>query len=238
MANISSAQVPDGVKKGLPAGMAEPRMVCPNKRRNDDRLFVLSIFTLSPRRDPAPVGEPVVWLYVFGLLALPASLVLYLLYPDLTAARWSVALAIFALPFWLLSGRRNQANPPIVFFDGVCGLCNSSVDFIQAEDHRRVFKFAPLQGDTARRMLATDKLADLKSMVYVDEHGQYERSSAILRIGTRLGNIWSVAWLGFLIPERLRNALYDFIARNRYRWFGQKEACRIPTAEERAYFLP
>lgn len=179
-----------------------------------------------------------VWLYAFGLLAFPASLVLYLWHPELTAVRWSVALGIFALPLWLLSGRRNESNPPIVFFDGVCGLCNSSVDFIQSEDHRHIFKFSPLQGDTARRILAAETLVDLKSIVYVDEKGQYERSSAILRIGTRLGNLWTVAWLGFLVPASLRNALYDFIARHRYRWFGKKEACRIPTAEERAYFLP
>jgi predicted DCC family thiol-disulfide oxidoreductase YuxK len=127
--------------------------------------------------------------------------------------------------------------PPLVFFDGICGLCNTAVDFILAEDHARIFRYAPIQGDTAARLLDPALIQNPGTMVYRDERGLHTRSDAILHIGLRLGGMWRISALGFLVPKAWRNRLYDTIARNRYRWFGQKDSCRMPTPAERELFL-
>lgn len=128
---------------------------------------------------------------------------------------------------------------PIVFFDGVCGLCNGSVDWLLTQDHRGVLRFAPIQGETAARMLGRpDDNPESWSMVLVDRTGRYERSDAVIRIARHLGGGWRWASLLFMIPRGLRDAAYRWIARNRYRFFGRREACRIPTPAERDRFLP
>jgi len=133
----------------------------------------------------------------------------------------------------------NLPDRPIIFFDGVCGLCNAVVDRILRLDRKQVFLFAPLQGETARRLLPP--LADDEhewSMMYLDQTGLHDKSDATLRICQRLGGLWTVVGLLRFVPLFLRNPAYRVIARNRYRWFGKKDTCRIPTAEERARFLP
>lgn len=130
------------------------------------------------------------------------------------------------------------ATQPIVFFDGVCALCNSSVDFIIREDYRRVIRYAPIQGETAARLLSEQQRAAMDSIIFRDSRGrEHTRSDAILQIGLQLGGLWKLGAIGLLIPRALRNRLYDLIARNRYRWFGKKESCRLPTPEERELFL-
>ncbi|MEQ9367152.1 MAG: DCC1-like thiol-disulfide oxidoreductase family protein, partial [Leptospirales bacterium] len=130
------------------------------------------------------------------------------------------------------------ASPPIVFFDGVCGLCNTAVDFILAEDRPGIFRYAPLQGETAARLLSPEAVADMDSMVFRDARGEFHtRSEAILRIGIQMGGLWRLGAPGLLIPRALRDRLYSTIAKNRYRWFGKKESCRMPTPKERELFL-
>jgi predicted DCC family thiol-disulfide oxidoreductase YuxK len=128
---------------------------------------------------------------------------------------------------------------PIIFFDGVCGMCNRFVDIMIRADRRGVFRFAPLQGETAQRMLPPrDDNPALWSMLYLDERGLHDQSDASLQVYRRLGGIWTIpSWARF-VPRAIRNPVYRFIARNRYRWFGRKESCRIPTPEERERFLP
>lgn len=128
---------------------------------------------------------------------------------------------------------------PVIFFDGVCGLCNRWVDFVLAHDRRRVFRFAALQGETARDWLRIAPDEPLNSVVLCDPKGAHRKSDAIWRMLLAIGGIWSVpGWLLRLTPRPVRNWGYDVVARNRYRWFGKKEACRLPTPDERARFLP
>ena len=132
-----------------------------------------------------------------------------------------------------------DADGPIIFFDGVCGLCNASVDRALRWDRREVFRFAPLQGETAARLLPLEDVRQLDSVALKADGRTYRKSSAAVRILWRLGLparfAGTVLWL---IPRPIRDWGYDVIAGNRYRWFGKKETCRIPTPEERSRFLP
>lgn len=127
-----------------------------------------------------------------------------------------------------------------MIFDGVCNLCNASVDFIIRHDKRGRFRFTANQHEAGKQILAAQGLApDSADTVFLYEGGRlYSRSSAALRIARGLGFPWSLAWAGMILPRPLRDAVYAWIARNRYRWFGKKETCRLPTPEERSRFLP
>ena len=130
------------------------------------------------------------------------------------------------------------AELPIIFFDGVCGLCNRFVDFVLPRDRRQEFRFAPLQGETARRYLASEEIAALKTVVLVDETGVHRQSTAVLRVLKRLGGGWPLlSRILQLVPTPLRDVGYRLVARNRYRLFGKKDACRMPTPEERGRLL-
>jgi predicted DCC family thiol-disulfide oxidoreductase YuxK len=128
---------------------------------------------------------------------------------------------------------------PIVFFDGVCNLCNGAVNFLLDRDRDRRLRFAPLQGRTFEALRAAHSgLAGLDSLVLVDAEGLHIRSEAALRLSRYLGLSWRLLGrLGLLVPRALRDWLYDRVARNRYRWFGRRDSCRIPTPELRARFL-
>lgn len=127
---------------------------------------------------------------------------------------------------------------PIIFFDGVCGMCNSFVSMMLKLDRKKVFRFAPLQGKTAHEMLpALHEDPRAWSVMYLDERGLHAESDASLEICRRLGGVWRVLSLARFIPRPIRNPAYRLLARNRYRLFGKKEVCRIPTPEERARFL-
>jgi len=128
---------------------------------------------------------------------------------------------------------------PILFFDGVCGLCSRAVDFVIARDPQGVFRFAPLQSETARAMLSPSDIDDLDTMVIVTEEGTFRRSSAAVRILWNLGPLWKVCgWLLWAVPRPLRDFGYKIVAKSRYRVFGKHESCRLPTPEERERFLP
>jgi predicted DCC family thiol-disulfide oxidoreductase YuxK len=128
---------------------------------------------------------------------------------------------------------------PIVFFDGVCNLCNGAVNFLLDHDRDRRLRFAPLQGRAFERLRSEHPgLPELDSLVLADASGVQVRSGAALGICRYLG--WPWKWLGrvgLLVPRPLRDWVYDHIARNRYRWFGRRETCRMPTPELRARFL-
>jgi predicted DCC family thiol-disulfide oxidoreductase YuxK len=127
----------------------------------------------------------------------------------------------------------------IVYFDGECALCNRLVDFVIRRDRRRRFRFAPLQGETARaRLPAPMRAGPLATIVLEHEGALRVRSDAILAILAVLGRGWRLAGVCRLLPRRLRDAAYHYIARNRFRWFGRRASCRLPTAAEREYFLP
>ena len=128
---------------------------------------------------------------------------------------------------------------PIIFFDGVCGMCNGFVDLIIRVDKHGIFRFAPLQGETAKRMLGQVPEDALEwSMFYLDEHDIYDQSDASLEVYKRLGGAWRILSLIQFMPRAIRNFLYRVIARNRYRWFGRRQSCRIPGEAEKNRFLP
>ncbi len=125
----------------------------------------------------------------------------------------------------------------VIFFDGVCGLCNGFVDFILSIDKKKQFVFSPLQSDFARINLPAGMTTDIKSIVLLTNGKQYRKSDAVLRIFDDLGGIWKLTAIGRVLPEYLRNKAYDMVAKNRYKLFGRRETCRLPSADERARFL-
>lgn len=128
---------------------------------------------------------------------------------------------------------------PVIFFDGVCNLCNGAVRFVLRHDRRARFRFASLQSPAARRLLAPAGIdpLDLDSMVLLENGHVHVRSAAALRMVRGLGGVWTLATVFLCVPPPVRDAVYRFIARRRYRWFGRRDACLAPTPETRARFL-
>jgi predicted DCC family thiol-disulfide oxidoreductase YuxK len=125
----------------------------------------------------------------------------------------------------------------IVYFDGVCGLCNRFVDYLITADRRGDLCFAPLQGETARRRLG--RQAAVLETVVVERAGKaFTRSTAALVALTALGRLHRVLAIFYLVPRPLRDAIYGWVARHRYSWFGKRDVCRLPSPAERARFLP
>lgn len=125
----------------------------------------------------------------------------------------------------------------VLYFDGVCNLCNRTVDFLIRRDKKRVLRYAPLQGSSAREMLDAAMIDALPSVVFQDKNGVYQRSTAVLKAVAKLGGLWPVVSVFFIVPRPIRDAVYNWIGKNRYKWFGKKDSCRLPTPEERAMFL-
>jgi predicted DCC family thiol-disulfide oxidoreductase YuxK len=128
---------------------------------------------------------------------------------------------------------------PIVYFDGLCNLCDGFVRFLLARDRHRHYRFAPLQGETARvRLEGRFTAGDLPTVVLEEPRRFRVRSDAALAILSGLGGIWRLAAVLRIVPRRLRDAVYDYIARKRFEWYGRRDACRVPTPEEQVRFLP
>jgi predicted DCC family thiol-disulfide oxidoreductase YuxK len=126
----------------------------------------------------------------------------------------------------------------IILFDGVCNFCDSSVKFIIKRDPKGYFKFAPLQGETGRNLLKEfDLTENLDSIVYIEDNRFYKKSAAALRICKSLKGAWRLFVILKILPSPIRDYFYDIIAKNRYKWFGKKDSCMIPTPEIRSRFL-
>lgn len=125
----------------------------------------------------------------------------------------------------------------IIFFDGVCSLCNYWIDFLIKRDKNNRFLFAPLQGQTAQQKLSPQELASLSTIIYYNNGKTFYKSRAILKLLYDLGGFWKMTWGLQVIPRFISDSVYNWIANHRYKWFGKKETCRIPTAEERSKFL-
>jgi predicted DCC family thiol-disulfide oxidoreductase YuxK len=123
---------------------------------------------------------------------------------------------------------------PIIFYDGLCGLCDKSVQTVLKFDREQVFRFATLQSDFAKQTLG-----ELKedSFVLYENNRIYLRSTAALRTARKLSGLWPLLYVFIIIPVFIRDAVYRFIAANRYRWFGKYDACRIPDASTRSRFI-
>ena len=132
-----------------------------------------------------------------------------------------------------------MAERRTILFDGVCNLCNRSVRFVLARDPRERFVFAPLQSEKGRELLSRAGLPldAPASIVLLEGERSYEKSDAVLRILSGLSGLWPLLSLLRMVPRGLRDALYEWIAANRYRWFGQSAECPVPTPEQRRRFL-
>ncbi len=132
-----------------------------------------------------------------------------------------------------------ESNETIVLFDGVCNLCNGLVRFIIPRDRKGRIRFASLQSDAGQRLLQKWELpADILGSVIVIDNGElFTKSTAALKITRKLDGFWPVLYALILVPRFLRDPLYDWVARNRYKWFGRTEACLYPTAELKQRFL-
>jgi predicted DCC family thiol-disulfide oxidoreductase YuxK len=121
----------------------------------------------------------------------------------------------------------------VVLFDGICNLCNASINFVIDRDPEGYFKFASLQSSEAAALLdrCGSTPAALEAIVLIEDGTCYSRSTAALRIARHLTGAWPLLYGLLVIPRPVRDYLYDWVAENRYRWFGQRDSCRIPTPE-------
>ena len=128
----------------------------------------------------------------------------------------------------------------LILFDGVCNLCNDSVLYVIKHDKKDIFMFAPLQGETGKKIMAHYNIDRSKTdsiILYSHESGVCFKSTAAIKIASKLGFPRNLLGVFLVIPGFLRNWVYDYIAKHRYKWFGKKDACMIPTPNLKAKFL-
>lgn len=135
--------------------------------------------------------------------------------------------------------RPSVSKSPVLLFDGVCNLCNSSVQWVLSHDHRGVFQFASLQSETGQELLRQHGLAseNFDTVVLVESDRVFLRSDVPLEIVRRIGGFWGILYFFKIIPRSVRDALYNFVARNRYWWFGRRATCMLPKPEWKERFL-
>ena len=133
----------------------------------------------------------------------------------------------------------NLKSTPIIFFDGVCNLCNHSVQFILKNDSQHFFRFASLQSAVASSMLKDKNISPeaLDSIVYIYENKVYTESTAALQIAKHLDFPYQLLSVFMWVPSFIRDAVYRWIAKNRYKWFGRKEECWVPSEKVKKRFL-
>lgn len=127
----------------------------------------------------------------------------------------------------------------IILFDGVCNFCNSSVNFIIDRDVTNYFKFGALQSDEGQVLLRKHNQStdSYDTLMLIEGDTLYTRSTAALRVAKKLSGLWSLFYVFIIIPKFIRDPIYNLIAKNRYKMFGKKDTCRLPTPAERAKFL-
>lgn len=138
-------------------------------------------------------------------------------------------------------GTTNEIDQhPVIFFDGVCNLCNSSVNFVIDRDSHGLFKFASLQSETAGKLLSGYPVDQnkLESIVLLKNDEVFTKSSAVLEITKDLPGPWKLLYyMGKIFPKGIRDWMYNGVARKRYSWFGKRDECRLPTPELKERFL-
>lgn len=125
----------------------------------------------------------------------------------------------------------------IILFDGVCKFCNGSVNVVIRHDKHNRFKFAPMQSAAGEALLQQHGVKNMDSFVLIDNDKAYTRSTAVLRVLRKLGFPFNLLYVGIVLPAALRDSLYNWIAKNRYRWFGKKDQCMVPDERVRKKFL-
>jgi predicted DCC family thiol-disulfide oxidoreductase YuxK len=127
----------------------------------------------------------------------------------------------------------------LVLFDGVCNFCNFWIQFALKHDKKGKLKFGSLQGTTAQQILPQYNIdpAVLTSVIFIEDGTAYRESTAALKVCKFLDGGWKLLYVFIIIPAFLRDGLYKWIGRNRYKWFGKQESCMLPTLEQRARFV-
>ncbi len=138
-----------------------------------------------------------------------------------------------------LNGNNVNSKEPILLFDGVCNLCNAAVQWVLKRDRSNVFRFAALQSETGRTLLQRAGLSadNFDTVVLVEDDRVFTRSDAALEVARRLGGWWPALAVFKLVPRFIRDGVYNWVARHRYRWFGRREACMLPRPEWKERFL-
>jgi predicted DCC family thiol-disulfide oxidoreductase YuxK len=132
----------------------------------------------------------------------------------------------------------SNSNKPTILFDGVCNLCNGAVQFVINRDRPGKFRFASLQSTVGKSYLQKFNLKpDVYSIILIKDNRVLDKSSAVLEIARDLSGLWPALSVFKIVPKVFRDAVYDFIAKRRYKWFGKKDECMIPTPELKARFL-
>jgi predicted DCC family thiol-disulfide oxidoreductase YuxK len=135
--------------------------------------------------------------------------------------------------------QNSSEKKSIILFDGMCNFCNTSVNKIIKYDKKNVFKFAAIQSDAGKKLLTELSIDTLKidSILLIENNTLFTKSTAVLKIAKQLSGLYKLGYAFIIIPPFIRDTIYDFIAKNRYKWFGKKESCMIPSIEVREKFL-
>jgi predicted DCC family thiol-disulfide oxidoreductase YuxK len=130
-------------------------------------------------------------------------------------------------------------NKPVILFDGICNLCNSAVQFVIRHDPKKTFLFAPLQSNEGQKLSQQYQLqmTNWNSFVLIEEGKTYTCSTAALKVTRNLNGLWKLAYVFMIVPKFIRDGIYKWVSNNRYKWFGKRDACMIPTPELKARFL-
>ncbi len=176
--------------------------------------------------------RPYIWL---AMVSMHLGIIMTIDFADLTIGVLMIHLLIFDSRW--LKPKKIEGKEPILFFDGVCGLCNGFIDFLFAEDQGQVYKVAALQGETAKEKLNPSRIDDLNTLVVLEGDKELQKSEAVLSILYHIGGIWRLLSYSRILPLGLRDFVYDQVASNRYSFFGKKETCRLPTPDERSRFM-
>lgn len=130
-------------------------------------------------------------------------------------------------------------NGPIILFDGVCNLCNSSVQYVIRHDKKEIFRFASLQSNAGQALLQQYNLPqhDFNSFILIEDNKAYTKSTAALKVARKLSGPVKILFGFIIVPRFIRDWVYEFVSANRYKWFGKKDSCMIPTPSLRQRFL-
>lgn len=130
-------------------------------------------------------------------------------------------------------------SQPIILFDGICNLCDGAVQFIIKHDPDKIFLFASLQSEAGQNLLKQYHLPadNFNSFILVQDDKVYNKSTGALKVARQIKGAWSWLYIFMIIPKFIRDGVYNWIAQNRYKWFGKKDACMLPTPELKARFL-
>jgi predicted DCC family thiol-disulfide oxidoreductase YuxK len=130
-----------------------------------------------------------------------------------------------------------ETEQPIIFFDGICNLCNGAINFIIDRDKKGLFKFAPLQSSIAEKYIPNTLIEKTDSIILWESGQVYSKSTAALKVAKKLDGFWKGFYVLIIFPRFIRDFVYNIIAKNRYKWFGKRETCRMPTEDIKNRFL-